>query len=95
MTKPSIKISINTFEDTTNHDFGRAFITALCREDERLIPEQLGLDKAYKDSFKGIDNFVEKWWQFPIKCILMASLTQKELKGNVASPPGGHQPWLY
>ena len=77
MTKPSVLISMETFEDTTNHDFGRAFITALCREDERLIPEQLGLSEDYDSPYIDIEDFVENWWAMPSKSYFDGKL-QKE-----------------
>ena len=67
MPKPNVLIALRTYANTEALDFGRRFITALCEEDARLIPELLSTSERFKDPFVDIDHFVRKWWAMPVK----------------------------
>lgn len=81
MSKPAILISIETCLETTTKDFGRSFIQSLCDQDVRLVPEKLSTTESYKDSFRGIDDFLINWWAIPEEVRIDGRFSRMAIQG--------------
>lgn len=61
MSKPTVVVSIESYEDLTSDEDGRAFLDVLT-EDYRTIPEMLSWDESFSDHFVDEDTFISDWW---------------------------------
>jgi hypothetical protein len=61
MSKPRIRFSLVTHEDTTHWDVGKRVLQAFCSKDPRLTPEYLDNSEAIKMPFQSLAD-CEKYW---------------------------------